>query len=71
MGLGDVYKRQKYGKDPAVWEGNVEEALMMKSKPEYYNDEVCKYGYFRGRQTREYVVKVMDFYSKARKQIPA
>lgn len=74
-GLAHIYDAialaKKYGKDPAVWEGNVEEALMMKSKPEYYNDEVCKYGYFRGRQTREYVVKVMDFYSKARKQIPA
>lgn len=74
-GLAHIYDAialaKKYGKDPAVWTGNVEETLMMKSKPEYYNDEVCKYGYFRGRQTHEYVIKVMDFYSKARRMIPA
>lgn len=74
-GLAHIYDAialaKKYGKNPTVWSGNVEEALLMKSKPEYYNDEVCKYGYFRGRQTREYVIKVMDFYTKARRQIPA
>lgn len=74
-GLAHIYDAialaKKYGKNPAIWTDNVEETLMMKSKPEYYNDEVCKYGYFRGRQTREYVIKAMDFYSKARRQIPA
>lgn len=74
-GLAHIYDAialaKKYGKNPAVWEDNVEDALLMKSKPEYYNDSVCKYGYFRGRQTHEYVIKVMDFYSKARRQIPA
>lgn len=74
-GLAHIYDAialaKKYGKNPAVWGDNVEDALLMKSKPEYYNDSVCKYGYFRGRQTREYVIKVMDFYSKARRQIPA
>ena len=46
---------RKYGKAPGVWYGNVEEAILWKANPEYYNDPVCKYGYFRGRQTVAYV----------------
>ncbi len=37
----------------------------MKAKPEYYNDPVCKYGYFRGKETTAYVRKVMDFYKRS------
>ncbi|MCH5318507.1 MAG: transporter substrate-binding domain-containing protein [Paramuribaculum sp.] len=55
----------KYGYDPTVWDGNVELALMLKANPEYYNDPVCKYGYFRGNQTFEYVRKVFAFYQRA------
>ena len=55
----------KYGKNPQVWDGNVADALLMKSKPEYYNDPVCKYGYFRGKETTAYVRKVMDFYNRS------
>lgn len=60
----------KYGKNPQIWHGNVEVALLMKSKPEYYNDSVCRYGYFRGRQTTEYVHRVFDFYNKAKRKVP-
>lgn len=59
----------KYGKDPQIWEGNVESALLMKANPEYYTDPVCKYGYFRGRQTVDYVQKVMAFYNRASAKI--
>ncbi|MDE6287112.1 MAG: transglycosylase SLT domain-containing protein, partial [Muribaculaceae bacterium] len=41
---------EKYGMDPQVWDGNVEQALLMKSKPEYYNDPVVRYGYCRGSE---------------------
>lgn len=61
----------KYGKDPQIWEGNVESALLMKSNPEYYSDPVCRAGYFRGRQTVEYVRKVLDFYHRAKDKIKA
>lgn len=37
---------------------------MMKSNPEYYNDPVCRYGYFRGRQTVEYVKEVTRVYER-------
>lgn len=74
-GIAHIYDAialaKKHGKNPQVWSGNVEEALMMKSNPEYYNDPVCKFGYFRGRQTTQYVIKVLDFYDRCRKQIPA
>lgn len=61
---------EKYGLDPRRWEGNVEQALMMKSNPTYYNDPVCHYGYFRGTQTRQYVKEVFAFYDRARRKIP-
>ena len=61
---------KKYHKNPAVWHGNVEDALLMKADPQYYNDPVCKYGYFRGRQTVTYVREVSEFYARCRKHIP-
>lgn len=54
----------KHGLNPQKWEGNVAPALMMKSKPEYYNDPVCKNGYFNGRQTIDHVSRVFAFYNK-------
>lgn len=57
------------GHDPQRWDGNVEAALLLKSRPEYYNNPVCRYGYFRGRQTTEYVRSVTDIYNKAVKKI--
>ena len=60
----------KYGYRPDIWDGNVEAALMLKAKPEYYNDPVCKFGYFRGTQTREYVQQVYAFYHRAQSRIP-
>jgi membrane-bound lytic murein transglycosylase F len=59
----------KTGKQTDVWDDNVSDALMLKSNPEYYNDPVCKHGYFRGRQTTSYVKKVLDFYEKAKAKI--
>lgn len=60
---------KRVGTPPDVWDGSVAEALMLKTKPEYYNHPSCKYGYFNGRQTYEYVHKVMDCYSLAKKHI--
>lgn len=62
---------KKYGKDSTVWDGNVEAALMMKSNPQYFNDPVCKYGYFRGAETVRYVKDVMSLYNKARAAVPS
>jgi len=57
------------GRDPQRWTGNVEEALLLKANPEYYNHPEVKYGYFRGRQTTAYVVDVLDFYQKSIERI--
>jgi len=63
-GSGHIYDAQalarKYGKDPYIWEGNVEEYLKLKNLPEFYNDPVCKQGYFRSRETINYVQQVME-----------
>ena len=53
---------QKYGKKPQVWYNNVEEAILWKMRPEFYNDPVCKYGYCRGTETLNYVRQVENAY---------
>ncbi|MDE6266694.1 MAG: transporter substrate-binding domain-containing protein [Muribaculaceae bacterium] len=63
---------KEMGKNPGVWDGNVAEALLMKSNPKYFNDKsICKYGYFRGKQTYSYVKEVYKFYNKAKESIGA
>lgn len=73
-GIAHIYDAialaRKYGYDPTVWDGNVAECLLLKSKPEYYNDPVCRFGYFRGRQTVVYVDHVMKFYQRAKQYLP-
>jgi membrane-bound lytic murein transglycosylase F len=63
-GSGHIYDAQalaeKYGKNPYVWENNVEECLKLKNVPEYYNDPVVKQGYFRGTETINYVHSVIE-----------
>lgn len=52
----------KHGLDPEVWEQNVEQMTLMKSKPAYYRDPVVKNGYFRGKETVNFVRKVQTAY---------
>lgn len=58
-GLGHIYDAmalaEKYGKDKYVWFDNVEKYILLKSNEEYFNDPVCKYGYFRGGETYTFV----------------
>ncbi|MEF9924737.1 MAG: transporter substrate-binding domain-containing protein [Muribaculaceae bacterium] len=65
-GIGHVYDAialaKKHGKNPQIWDGNVGETILMKSNPEYFNDEVCRFGYFKGKETIAYVAKVKNFY---------
>jgi membrane-bound lytic murein transglycosylase F len=62
-GSGHIYDAlalaEKQGKDTEIWEDNVEECLKLKRLPEYYNDSVCKSGYFRGNETFHYVKAVL------------
>ena len=72
-GLGHVLDAinlaKKYGKNPEIWHDNVELAIQMKSKPEYYNDEACRFGYFKGKQTVVYVEEVGQVYEYYRHNI--
>jgi len=52
----------KYGKKSQIWYRNVEEAVLWKTHPEFYNDPVCKYGYCRGTETINYVRQVENAY---------
>jgi len=60
---------RKAGYDPQRWFGNVEEGLLMKAHPEYYNDPDVKYGYFRGRQTTAYVGEVLRYYEELKEKV--
>lgn len=69
--LDAIALAKKHGKDPQKWDGNVAEYILLKSNPEYFNDEVCKFGYFRGRETYSYVNKVLKLYEYYKGKIKA
>ncbi len=53
---------EKYDKDPKKWDGSVGKYLKLKSKPDYYNDDVVKYGYCRGEEPVSYVKAIFYIY---------
>lgn len=61
-GIGHVYDAMalagKYGYDKHIWKDNVEKFILLKSKPEYYNDSLCRNGYFRGVETYTFVREI-------------
>ena len=67
VGLGHVLDArrlaEKNGKDPDQWKGSVDYYLLNKSKPEFFNDPVVKYGYCRGAEPYQYVIKILERYS--------
>ena len=58
---------RKFELDPRVWDENVEQAMLWKMDPEYYNDSVCSNGYCRGTEPVDYVVKVLNCYENYKK----
>lgn len=61
---------EKHKKKSDSWK-DVAQFLLLKSKPEYYNDEVVKYGYCRGKEPCLYVDKIFRRYEHYKKLIPA
>lgn len=65
-GLGHILDAialaEKYGIPSTVWSNGVERAALMKSHPEYYRDPVVKNGYFRARETVDFVQRVRAAY---------
>lgn len=67
-GMGHVQDAQrlaeKHGLDPLQWDNHVETIVLKMSKPEFYKDDVCKNGYFRGVETHHYVRKVITRFNE-------
>jgi membrane-bound lytic murein transglycosylase F len=57
---------EKYGKDPAVWTGNVDYFVLNKSNPDYYMDSVVHYGYARGEEPYRFVGEILERYDHYR-----
>jgi membrane-bound lytic murein transglycosylase F len=58
-GAGHVFDAQrlaeKNGKDPNVWDDNVEEFILKLKSKKYYLDDVVRYGFVRGAEPYNYV----------------
>lgn len=65
--LDAIALARKHGLNAEVWDDNVSKALLWKSRSEYYNDPVCRHGYFKGTQTCEYVKQVFNCYDRIKK----
>ncbi len=61
---------EKHGLNPKIWDENVEKAVLMLANPQHYNDNVVKYGYLRGRETYDYVNRIMTLYNLGKTAIP-
>lgn len=62
---------EKYGYEKMKWDGHVEYFLLNKSKPVFYRDPVCKYGYCRGSEPFRYVRSIIKRYAHYRQHIGA
>ncbi|MDF1629304.1 MAG: transporter substrate-binding domain-containing protein [Alcanivoracaceae bacterium] len=51
---------RRLGKDPNKWFGNVEEAMLLLSRPEYYRQ--ARFGYVRGSEPVNYVREIRERY---------
>lgn len=67
-GAGHILDAQrlakKYGKDPHIWDDNVEIYIRELSSPEYYRDPVVYYGYLRGIENYNYVRQIISRYNE-------
>jgi membrane-bound lytic murein transglycosylase F len=66
VGLGHIKDAQrlaeKYDKNPAIWDDNVDFFLLNKSASKYYKDPVVRWGYCRGEEPYNYVNRVLTTY---------
>lgn len=59
----------KYGKSDLIWDDHVAEYLLLKSKADYYNDDVVQYGYCRGDEPYNYVKEILTRYNYYQKVV--
>ena len=66
VGIGHVLDAMKLadknGKNPQIWDDNVDYYLLNKSKPKYFNDPVVEFGYCRGEEPYLYVNEILERY---------
>lgn len=55
---------KKFGKNPHLWGKHVAYFLLKKDDPDFYNDPVAKYGYYRGEETVKYVQRTLNTFEK-------
>jgi len=60
---------KKHGKNPHIWFEHVEYFLSLKNDPDYYNDEVVRFGRFGPGETIRYVRNTLDTYQKFKGKI--
>jgi membrane-bound lytic murein transglycosylase F len=60
----------KNGKNPDIWNDNVDFYLLKKSDPAYYNDPVVKNGFCRGEKPVKYVTEILERYEHYKNIIP-
>lgn len=60
---------EKNGMNPEKW-ADVEIWLLKKSDPRYYNDDVVKSGYFKGKESVAFVSDILDRYEHYRNILP-
>lgn len=51
-----------HGENPDVWHGQVEQYMLKKSNPEYFNMEEVRYGYASGIEPVNYVNNIFEVY---------
>lgn len=61
--LDAIRLTKKYGKNPILWDNNVDFYIRHKNEKQYYQDSLAKNGYCNGPQTYYYVRRVMDIYN--------
>ena len=60
---------EKYGKNKYVWHNHVEKFILLKSNEEYFTDPVCKFGYFRGVETYNFVRDITERFKLYKEKI--
>lgn len=61
---------EKYGRNPNVWDTQVDSFLLWKSDPKYYLDPVVRHGYCRGQEPFDYVKEIINRYEHYKNVIP-
>ncbi len=51
---------KKNGMNPDKWDDSVEQMMLLKMKPQYYNQPEVKYGYCRGTEPVNYVKDILE-----------